>query len=65
MVKIRGYEIYRDGSEIGTVNTAPFTDKGLVPNKIHSYSVQAMDTSGDISGDSTVISAITKADGQA
>jgi chitinase len=59
-VKVREYEIYRDGKKIGTSTRTIFTDKGLVPNKTYAYVVKAVDTSGNVSKDSSTVSVKTK-----
>jgi chitinase len=59
-VKVRGYDIYRDGTKIGTSTTPSFTDTGLTHNKTYTYFVQAVDTSGNVSGNSSVLSVTTK-----
>jgi chitinase len=59
-VKVREYTIYRDGVKVGTSTTPSFKDTGLVANKVYSYIVQAVDTSGNVSGNSTQVSVTTK-----
>ncbi|KEK19704.1 chitinase [Bacillus manliponensis] len=64
-VKVREYEVYRDGSKVGTSKTTSFTDQGLTANKTYSYFVKAVDTSGNPSGNSAIINVTTKDSGQA
>lgn len=59
-VKVKEYEIYRDGKKIGTSNKTSFTDKGLVSGKAYSYVVKAVDTSGNVSDASSAVRVKTK-----
>jgi peptidoglycan hydrolase-like protein with peptidoglycan-binding domain len=58
---IDGYDIYRNGSEIGTSNTTSYTEAGLSPSTNYSYTVASYDASGNISAQSGSVSGITSA----
>jgi hypothetical protein len=60
-VSINGYNIYRNGSQIGTSNTTSYSDTGLTPGTTYSYTVAAFDTAGNVSAQSTSVSATTPA----
>jgi chitinase len=59
-VKVREYEVYRDGQKIGTSTRTTFTNNELAANKTYSYAVKAVDTSGNISETSSIIRVKTK-----
>jgi chitodextrinase len=67
-VAVGSYRIYRNGSQVGTV-TPPaalsYVDSGLSPGTNYTYSVSAVDTSGNASAQSSPISANTLPDTQA
>ena len=47
---LRQYNIYRDGKYVNSTTTATsFTDKGLLPGQMYTYTVIAKDTSGNVS----------------
>ncbi|KNY26102.1 regulator of chromosome condensation RCC1 [Pseudobacteroides cellulosolvens ATCC 35603 = DSM 2933] len=51
-IRVTGYQIYRDGSKVGsTVNTA-YTDEGIDKSKNYVYTVRAFDSSGNVSDNS-------------
>ena len=47
---IIGYEINRDGVNVGTSTSTSYIDTGLEPNNSYSYSVLAYDSAGNVSG---------------
>lgn len=59
-VKVRGYDIIRNGIKIGTTTKTCYCSKGLIPGKAYTYTVRAVDTCGNLSADSSplVISAL-------
>lgn len=54
-IGIYGYYIYRNGIRINTVTTTSFTDTGLQPEGSYSYTVSAVDRSGNESLQSKTI----------
>lgn len=54
---IAGYNVYRGGTEIGTVSTTSYDDSGLTPNDTYLYYVVAYDNSGNHSLPSSTVSA--------
>ncbi len=56
-----GYEIYRNGAEVASVNATTYSDTGLVAETEYSYQVRAVDSSGNVSALSSAVSAITPA----
>lgn len=48
-IGVLGYKIFRDGVEIGTVSGTSYTDTGLAPNTLYTYTVQAYDAAGNYS----------------
>ena len=61
-VKVAGYEIYRDGTLVGTTEGTVYTDSGLDYHTEYEYQVYAYDELGNRSPASGTISAITKED---
>jgi chitodextrinase len=60
-----GYTIYRNGTSIGTTNatTTTFTDSTVQPSTTYSYTVDAFDTAGNHSAQSTALPVTTPAGG--
>ena len=56
------YRVYRDGVQVGTTVTTVYSDTGLIPNTPYSYTVSALDISGNESLRSSVASATTWVD---
>ena len=48
-VEVTGYNIYREGILIATVNDLSWTDKAIIAGNTYSYSVSAMDDNGNVS----------------
>jgi chitodextrinase len=46
---VAGYRIFRDGTQVGQVGTAAFTDTGLTTGTSYSYTVKAYDAAGNVS----------------
>ncbi|MBI5414197.1 fibronectin type III domain-containing protein [Candidatus Peregrinibacteria bacterium] len=57
--KIAGYKILRGGVSIGSSNTPSYSDTGLSPATSYSYTVAAYDVAGNISAQSSPVSAKT------
>ncbi|MGW2786931.1 glycoside hydrolase family 6 protein [Streptomyces populi] len=60
---VTGYDIYRDGTKVGSATGTSYTDSGLTASTTYSYTVKAKDAAGNVSASSTAVSAITKASG--
>jgi len=59
---IAGYDVYRNGSLVGSPSSPAYTDGGLTPSTTYSYSVRARDNAGNASAQGSAISAATVAD---
>ena len=59
-----GYKIFRGGSQVGSVAypTVTYTDTGLSPSTLYSYTVLAFDSVGNQSTQSSAATATTQAD---
>ena len=60
-VGVTGYNVLRNGSQIGTSASATFTDSGLQASTTYSYTVSAFDAAGNTSAQSASASATTLA----
>ena len=59
---VSGYRIRRNGTRLPTLGiVTTFEDSGLTPSTSYSYTVEAIDTSNNVSGQSTAVVAITPA----
>jgi chitodextrinase len=60
---LAGYTVYRNGTSIGTTNasTSTFTDSTVQPSTTYSYTVDAFDTAGNHSAQSSAIQVTTPA----
>ncbi|HEX4703896.1 MAG TPA: fibronectin type III domain-containing protein, partial [Pseudonocardiaceae bacterium] len=60
---LAGYTVYRNGTSIGTTNasTTTFADSTVQPSTTYSYTVDAFDTAGNHSAQSTAIQVTTPA----
>jgi len=58
---LAGYTVYRNGASIGTTNasTTTFTDSTVQPSTTYSYTVDAFDTAGNHSAQSSAIQVTT------
>ncbi|WMJ67773.1 glycosyl hydrolase family 18 protein [Stenotrophomonas sp. 24(2023)] len=59
---VAGYDVYRNGSLVGSPSSASYVDGGLSPSTTYSYRVRARDNAGNASAQGTAISASTLAD---
>lgn len=60
-VAVASYNVYSSGAKIGSVNASSsltYTDSGLTQGTSHAYTVAAVDTSGNVSAQSTVVTQI-------
>ena len=58
-VAVTGYQVFRNGAQVGTSTTTTFSDTGLSPSTLYSYTVQAVDAAANPSGQSAPASATT------
>ena len=58
-VAVTGYRIFRNGSQVGTTSSTAFTDTGLSPTTVYTYSVVAFDAAGNTSAPSGSATATT------
>jgi chitodextrinase len=58
---VAGYDIYRDGTEVGTSASTSYTDTGLPASTSYTYTVAAYDSAGDTSAQSSAITVSTSA----
>ncbi len=60
-VGVTGYQVLRNGAQVGTPNTNTYSDTGLTASTNYSYTVKAVDAAGNVSAASTAASATTQA----
>ncbi|WP_393072909.1 glycoside hydrolase family 6 protein [Streptomyces sp. LN704] len=60
---VTGYDVYRDGTKVGSATATSYTDSGLAASTTYQYTVKAKDAAGNVSASSTAVSATTKASG--
>lgn len=58
-VGVTGYQVFRDGAQVGTTATASYPDTGLSPSTTYSYYVKAYDAAGNVSAQSNTAQATT------
>jgi hypothetical protein len=54
-VAVTGYHVYRNGAILATVTGVSYTDTSVVADTTYSYTVRAIDGSGNVSGDSNTV----------
>ena len=62
-VGVAGYRVYRNGTQVGTTAGTSFTDTGLSASTQYSYRVAAYDAAGNVSAQSSAVTATTSAGG--
>jgi len=60
-VGVAGYRVYRNGVQVGTTAARSYSDSGLLAGTLYSYRVAAYDAAGNVSAQSTAVSATTLA----
>ncbi len=60
-VGVASYLVFRNGSPVGYTNTTAFSDTGLTATTTYTYTLQALDTSGNNSAYSAAVTATTLA----
>ncbi len=59
---VTGYQVLRDGVQVGSTGTLSYTDTGLTPGGTYSYTVRAVDAAGNVSPDSAAVAVTTLAE---
>ncbi|WP_168735464.1 DUF4832 domain-containing protein [Cohnella fermenti] len=62
-VGVAGYDVYRNGTYVGTTASTAYTDTGLSAGTTYSYTVKAKDAAGNVSAASGAASGTTSASG--
>ena len=60
-VGVSGYQVFRNGTQVGSPSGTSYSDTGLSPSTAYSYYVRATDAAGNLSGNSNTASATTLA----
>ncbi len=60
-VGVTEYNVYKDGSNIGSTANTNYTVSGLAPSTSYSFFVKAKDAAGNVSGASNTVNATTSA----
>jgi hypothetical protein len=60
-IGVTGYDIYRGGSLLTSVTTNSYSDTGLTASTQYSYTVRSKDAAGNVSSQSSSVSATTQA----
>ncbi|HEU5271049.1 MAG TPA: Ig-like domain-containing protein, partial [Jatrophihabitans sp.] len=58
---VGGYQIVRDGTVVGSTGDTTYTDTGLTPSTSYSYTVHAVDATGNVGPDTAPLSVTTSA----
>jgi chitodextrinase len=58
---VTGYNVFRNGSQVGTSTTTSYSDTGLNASTTYTYAVAAYDAAGNVSVQSATVSATTTA----
>ncbi len=61
---IAGYDIYRNGTEIGATSSTSYPDTTVTPGATYQYAVSAYDASGSVSGQTEPVTVIIPNGGQ-
>ncbi|MFI6325583.1 glycosyl hydrolase family 8 [Nonomuraea sp. NPDC050556] len=59
-VGVTGYDVYRNGSIVGTATSTTYTDTGLAASTAYTYTVKARDAAGNVSAASGAVTATTQ-----
>ncbi len=60
-VGVKGYNVFRSGTKIGTTTSTSYTNTGLTANTTYSYSISAYDAAGNTSSTTASLNAKTSA----
>ena len=58
-VAVTGYQVFRNGNQVGTSTTTTYSDTGLSAATTYSYAVRALDAAGNVSVLSAAVNATT------
>lgn len=58
-IAVAGYKIYRNGTQIAVATNTAYSDIGLSASTTYNYTVEAYDGAGNVSGQSSQVSATT------
>ena len=61
-VGVAGYGVFRNGLQVGTTSATAYSDTGLAAGTSYTYAVDAFDSAGNLSAQSSSISATTLTD---
>jgi hypothetical protein len=56
---VTGYQVLRDGVQVGQTSSLSFTDSGLAPGTTYSYTVRAVDAANNVGPESGALSVTT------
>lgn len=62
-VGVTGYDVYRNGTNVGTTASTTYTDTGLAAGTAYTYTVKAKDAAGNVSAASSSATGTTTASG--
>lgn len=62
-VGVAGYDVYRNGTQVGSTTATSYTDTGLAPSTSYTYTVKAYDAAGNVSAASTAVTITTSTSG--
>ncbi|MGI8447113.1 MAG: RICIN domain-containing protein [Streptosporangiaceae bacterium] len=62
-VGVAGYDVYRNGTQVGSTTSTSYTDTGLAPSTSYTYTVKAYDAAGNVSAASTAVTITTSSSG--
>ncbi len=60
-MSVAGYNIYRNGVQVATVNTPSYSDNSLSSNTSYSYAISAYDAAGNTSAQTSSVTVTTQA----
>ncbi|WP_033221818.1 cellulase family glycosylhydrolase [Kitasatospora phosalacinea] len=60
---VTGYDVYRNGTKVGSATSTSYTDSGLSAATAYSYTVRAKDAAGNVSAASAAVTATTSTGG--
>ncbi|MFI5529906.1 glycoside hydrolase family 6 protein [Kitasatospora sp. NPDC051853] len=60
---VTGYQVFRNGVQVGTSTATSYTDSGLTASTAYSYTVRARDAAGNVSAASAALTVTTQAGG--
>ncbi|TDP97775.1 GH12 family glycosyl hydrolase domain-containing protein [Labedaea rhizosphaerae] len=58
-VGVTGYDVYRNGTRVGSTPSTSYTDAGLAATTAYTYTVRARDAAGNVSASSAPVTATT------